>query len=187
MTVQNLSLLYSFFLQMRRIMKKIPFLVIFMVAALSANVLIEDFEDNDRSSLLDPKDSWFVFSDSSDAGCQEQFEGYPCSVFNTFYMDFQFDDWSYEPRKFTYEAEVPETTYVAILDTTVSDTSCVDTLDSACVTVIDTVGIDTVIKKVVADRDTLMYFPLRSESPFNTADRKAAGPKVVLLMLMIPM
>ena len=216
-----ISLCNVFFTTHRRaIMKKIFSLMLLMTAFISANVLIEDFEANDRHDLLDPSDVWFIFSDSADVGCQSQMKGYPCSKFNTFFMDFTFDDWSFEPRHFAYEAEVPETTYVVIpadtsvtdttiqdptiTDTTVTDTTVIDTSvtdtsitdtsitdtivtdtsltdstvdDSSVVPEPEPPKVDTIIKTKIVMRDTLLYFPLRSESPFNSADKKSAGPK----------
>lgn len=115
-----------------------------------ADVLIEDFEKDDRVSLLSDKDVWFVYTDSADVGCATYFDYYeeknlkkeypePCSKINTVFYDLQFTDWSFEPRKFRYENEDGEMV------------------------------------------DTTMYFPLRTESPFTAADRKAEGPAVATL------
>lgn len=81
-----------------------------------ADVLIEDFEKDDRVSLLSEKDVWFIYTDSADVGCTTYFDfdeekimfkeyEEPCSVINTIYYDGLFSNWSFEPRKFSYENE----------------------------------------------------------------------------------
>lgn len=131
-------------------MKKIILLLFALSSLTFANVLIEDFEEDDRVSLLSDKDVWFVYSDSADVGCYTEFDydeeknverpyHGPCSVFNTIYIDGLFSDWSFEPRKLIVKGEDGEY------------------------------------------KDTTMYFPLRTTSPFTAADRQKEGPAVTSL------
>mgnify|MGYP003291000634 CR=1 FL=1 len=105
-----------------------------------ANILIEDFEKDDRSSLLSENDFWFVYSDSADAGCQTFFdydleenisyedlgETRTCSYFGTIYAFDGFPSkWYNDPSTF--------------------------------------VNLET-------DEDTTLFFPLRTTSPYTSED-----------------
>ena len=130
-------------------MKKILFALVSLAAVAFANVLIEDFEEDDRVSLLSDQDYWFVYTDSADAGCQivgwdfwdPIYSEFPraCSQFNTIFVDGAFSNWTFEPRTFVYEDSSGE------------------------------------------ERDTSLYFPLRSKSPLTAAELKAGGPEVQYL------
>ena len=99
-------------------MKKILLTLISLAAVAFANVLIEDFEDDDKVSLLSDQDYWFVYTDSADAGCQTVdwdfwepiYSEYPraCSEFNTIFVDGAFSNWTFEPRTFVYEDSTGE-------------------------------------------------------------------------------
>lgn len=99
-------------------MKKILLAVVSLVTATFANVLIEDFEADDRVSLLSDQDYWFVYTDSADAGCQTVdwdfwepiYSEFPraCSEFNTIFVDGAFSNWTFEPRTFVYEDSTGE-------------------------------------------------------------------------------
>ena len=129
-------------------MKKILLAVMALSPLAFADVLLDDFEDDDRTSLLSEQDFWFNFTDSADVGCTTYYDAdladnvqkeypSPCSRINTINYDFNvFSEWSYEPIETTYENEDGESV------------------------------------------DTTLYFPLRAESPFTAEDRQEEGPAV---------